>query len=90
MNIKIENLTKKYRKNRALDNINMNIEPHIYGFMGPNGSGKTTLIRCLLQLIPYQEGTIAYEQGNKTIEFSKINFEFAFNLSISPFNLLIS
>lgn len=74
MNIKIESLTKKYRKNMVLDKININIEPHIYGLMGPNGSGKTTLIRCLLQLIPYQEGTITYEQENKDIEFTKINF----------------
>lgn len=74
MKIKIENLTKKYRKCIALNQINIDIEPHIYGLMGPNGSGKTTLIRCILKLINYQEGSISYNQENKDIEFSKINF----------------
>ena len=49
--IQIENLTKQYRAVRALDNLNMTVEPgSIFGFLGPNGSGKTTTLRILTGL----------------------------------------
>jgi ABC-2 type transport system ATP-binding protein len=49
--IQIENLTKQYRAVRALDNLNMIVEPGaIFGFLGPNGSGKTTTLRILTGL----------------------------------------
>ena len=49
--IQIENLTKQYRAVRALDNLNMTVEPGaIFGFLGPNGSGKTTTLRILTGL----------------------------------------
>ena len=45
------NLSKKYGKYQALNNINMHIEKgDIYGFVGKNGAGKTTLIRILCGL----------------------------------------
>ena len=46
-----ENLTKKYRNFKALDNLNMHVEKgSIYGFVGKNGAGKTTLIRIICGL----------------------------------------
>jgi len=49
--IQIENLTKQYHAVRALDNLNMTVEPgSIFGFLGPNGSGKTTTLRILTGL----------------------------------------
>lgn len=49
--LKTENLTKKYRRFTALDELTMNIpKGSIYGFVGRNGAGKTTLIRVICGL----------------------------------------
>ncbi len=46
--ITTSNLSKKYGKFKALDELNMHIpKGAIYGFVGRNGAGKTTLIRLL-------------------------------------------
>ncbi len=52
MKITIENMTKVYKNNnKALSNINLEIESGIFGFLGPNGAGKTTLITFLWMTI---------------------------------------
>ena len=51
--IEVNNLTKRYGKTKALDNLCLRVpEGSIYGLIGKNGAGKTTLIRilCGLQL----------------------------------------
>ena len=46
--IEVNNLTKRYKKKLALDNVSLSIEQHtIYGLLGPNGAGKTTLMSIL-------------------------------------------
>lgn len=50
--IETHKLTKRYGKNRGIENIDMSIgEGEIFGFIGPNGSGKSTLIRTLLNFL---------------------------------------
>lgn len=45
------NLTKRYRKFAALDDVTMHVpKGAIYGFIGRNGAGKTTLIRVICGL----------------------------------------
>lgn len=53
------NLTHRYGKATALDNLNLAI-PHgsIYGFIGPNGAGKTTTLRLLAGLLEPTRGEI--------------------------------
>ena len=49
--IRIEGLTKRFGAVRALDGLDLAVEPGaIFGFLGPNGSGKTTTIRILTGL----------------------------------------
>ncbi len=62
--IKIKNLTKRYGKAKALNNLNINInENEATALWGSNGAGKTTLIRCLLGVIPF-EGEININNKN--------------------------
>jgi ABC-2 type transport system ATP-binding protein len=50
--VKIENLSHRYGKRLALDDLTLSVERgEIFGFLGPNGSGKTTLFRILCTLI---------------------------------------
>ena len=49
--IETKNLTKKYKHNTALNNINLKLEKgKVYGFIGKNGAGKTTFIRMITGL----------------------------------------
>mgnify|MGYP001077343864 FL=1 len=46
--IEIQNLTKIYKKQTVLNDVNLRLEMgKIYGLVGVNGSGKTTLMRCI-------------------------------------------
>lgn len=57
--IKISNLTKKFGKFTAVDNINFNIHRgEILGFIGPNGAGKTTTIKMINGLLSITSGDV--------------------------------
>ena len=57
--LEITGLNKSYGPVRALRGINLVVgKGEIFGFLGPNGAGKTTTIRCLLDTIRPQSGTI--------------------------------
>ena len=46
--ISVQNLTRDYDGQRAVDGISFEVEPgEIFGFLGPNGAGKTTTIKML-------------------------------------------
>lgn len=62
MLLKIDDLQKHYRKNIALHNISLTLTPGIYGLVGPNGAGKSTLMNIISGLIPYDSGTISYDE----------------------------
>jgi ABC-2 type transport system ATP-binding protein len=54
-----DNLVKSYGRVKALRGVNLEVRAgEIFGFLGPNGAGKTTTIRCLLDLIRPNSGTI--------------------------------
>lgn len=59
-------LTKKYGKQIAVNNVNLNIEKgDIYGFIGKNGAGKTTLMKMVCGLIHPNQGEInLFESSN--------------------------
>lgn len=46
------NLTKEYGNVRAVDQLNLHLDPgEIFGFIGPNGAGKTTTIKMIATLL---------------------------------------
>lgn len=57
--IEIRNVTKKYGKHIAIENINLKINKgEVYGFIGPNGAGKSTTIKCIMDLVNKNVGEI--------------------------------
>ena len=68
MTIEVKNLTKRYGKNKAVDNISFEVkEGEIVGFLGPNGAGKTTTMNILTGYLSATEG-IAKIGGKDILE----------------------
>ena len=60
MNIKIENLSKRYGSQRAVDNISFEVKTgEILGFLGPNGAGKSTTMKMITGYLSAGDGTIS-------------------------------
>ncbi len=58
--ITIENLTKYYGKNKAVNNISFTIKDNeILGFLGPNGAGKSTTMNMIAGYLPMSGGTVS-------------------------------
>jgi ABC-2 type transport system ATP-binding protein len=58
--IQTQGLIKSYGNVQALFGVDLEVKQgEVFGFLGPNGSGKTTTIRCMLDLIRPQGGTIS-------------------------------
>ena len=57
MSIEVQNISKSYGAQKALDNISFSIKKgEIVGFLGPNGAGKSTLMKILTTFISADEG----------------------------------
>ncbi len=55
--IKVKDLTKRYARTTAVDQITFEVEKgQIVGFLGPNGAGKTTTMRMLTCFLPPTAG----------------------------------
>jgi ABC-type sugar transport system ATPase subunit len=75
--IRINNLTKKFGKVVALNNVSLVIEPENFvTLLGPSGCGKTTLLRCVAGLEDPDGGEIYI--GDKLI------FSFDKGISLQP------
>lgn len=58
--IVIKNLQKFYGRTRAVDDVSLTVDRgEIFGFLGPNGAGKTTTIRCMMNFIRPNAGSIS-------------------------------
>lgn len=56
-----QNLTKKYSRLTALDQLNFDIQTGmIFGLLGPNGSGKTTTLGMILSVLKPTSGTFEW------------------------------
>ena len=57
--ITIDNLTKFYGNNRAVNHISFTINDNeILGFLGPNGAGKSTTMNMIAGFLPMSDGTV--------------------------------
>ena len=58
--IKTDGLTKFYGSFQALYGVDLEVQKgEVFGFLGPNGAGKTTTIRCLLDTIHRNGGSVS-------------------------------
>ena len=58
MSIEVNNISKSYGAQKALENISFSIKKgEIVGFLGPNGAGKSTLMKILTTYIAANEGS---------------------------------
>jgi len=57
MSIKVEQLTKTYGSQKALNKVSFEVKkPEIVGFLGPNGAGKSTMMKILTTFLSATEG----------------------------------
>ncbi|TAF74717.1 MAG: LPS export ABC transporter ATP-binding protein [Bacteroidetes bacterium] len=67
MILKSENLLKKYKGRKVVDNVSFQVEQgEIVGLLGPNGAGKTTSFYMTVGLIKPNSGTIYLDNENIT------------------------
>lgn len=74
--LKVENITKYYGNNLAVDNLSFSVEDGcIFGLLGSNGAGKTTTFRIIMGLLDSNKGKVTL--NDKAIDYSvtdKIGF----------------
>jgi len=80
MDIKVQNLTKRFNNYLAVNNISFTLEENkTLGLLGPNGCGKTTSIGMMLGLITPTSGKVLINNkninnANRNDLLSKMNF----------------
>jgi ABC-2 type transport system ATP-binding protein len=69
--LEVRNLTKRYGKTVAVDDLSFAVEAgRVTGFLGPNGAGKTTTMRALLGLLRPSQGE-ALVEGRPPVEMEE-------------------
>lgn len=67
--LKVENVTKYYGKNCAVDHLSFTVKNgEIFGLLGSNGAGKTTTFRMIMGLLDSNSGQITLD--GKKIDYS--------------------
>ena len=68
MTLSIQNITKSYGTNLALNNFTATLDAGIYALLGPNGSGKSTLMNILTDNLKADSGEITFKDANGVSE----------------------
>lgn len=59
MSIEVENVTKIYGAQKALDDVSFKVKKgEIVGFLGPNGAGKSTMMKIISCFLPQSSGKV--------------------------------
>jgi ABC-2 type transport system ATP-binding protein len=75
MSIEVQNITKRYGEQLALNNVTLSIDKGIVGLLGPNGAGKSTLMKIITCFIPPTSGTVSvngYDVMDQPMEVKRI------------------
>lgn len=61
--LEARNVTKRFKKNTAVDGLNVTFETgRVYGLLGRNSAGKTTLLKLLTTQYLPDSGEVIYEK----------------------------
>ncbi len=70
MNVKINNVSKSFKNQTILNNINIEFKPNkIYGIIGRNGSGKTVLLKIICGILNADKGEVLFDNENYIKKF---------------------
>lgn len=58
MQLQLQNLCRQYGTKCAVNHVNANLSPGVYGLLGANGAGKTTLMRMICGVLKPTSGSI--------------------------------
>ncbi|MBR6094082.1 MAG: ABC transporter ATP-binding protein [Lachnospiraceae bacterium] len=71
--LEVKNVTKKYGKNLACDDVSFNLEPgSLTVLLGPNGAGKSTIMKSIIGFLKYNGSITVNGIPNKTPEARRI------------------
>ena len=71
--LKVENLTKTFKKVNAVENVSFEVNPgEIIGLLGENGAGKTTTLRMIATMLKPTNGNAIIDGYNIIDNPSKI------------------
>ncbi|MCM1499016.1 MAG: ABC transporter ATP-binding protein [Clostridium sp.] len=99
MELRFEDVSKKYGEVFAVDNVSYSMETGVYGLLGVNGAGKTTLMTMLCTVTRPTAGKITWngndifsmgEQYRDLLGYLPQDFGFYPDLSVSDYMMYIA
>ena len=93
MQINVENVSKRYRFEWILKNVNYEFQSNnAYAILGPNGSGKSTLLRMLSGFLTPTKGKVNFTAANAILDadniFKRISYSGPYIDLIEEFTLM--
>jgi len=70
--LEVKNVTKRYGKNVAVNNVSFSIDRGVTVLLGPNGAGKSTLIKSIIGFLRYEGQITVNGNPNKTPEARRV------------------
>ncbi|NRT16126.1 ABC-2 type transport system ATP-binding protein [Flavobacterium sp. 28A] len=88
MSIAVNNISKSYGTQKALDSISFSIQKgEIVGFLGPNGAGKSTLMKILTTYLAADSGTALVNNQDVTVNQKAVQLSIGYLPEHNPLYL---
>jgi ABC-type multidrug transport system ATPase subunit len=58
VNIDLTDLSRRFGRAQAVDHVDLQVGPGVFGLLGPNGAGKTTLLRMMATVVSPSSGSL--------------------------------